>query len=247
MFRLISIILLLAGLGALIFGGSQFLKSDPVVAAPVEAAVVEPSLEVAEPQPSLSKVEMAPSSSFDKAEETVDVATATGDVMETLRSVPIAHETPSKAKFGRPFEVTVAVDGTGDDTAADALPGRGNIVEGVAQISASVQATLSGEMFDIEPITPTVQRISPLTENVWRWKVTPTQTGSQDLVIELFALAGQEALPVRTFRDRVEVQVSRVGQAIAIANSVSPVAMVLGGFGSLLAGLFGVARFFRGR
>lgn len=246
MFRLISIMLVLAGLGALVFGGAQFLKSDPVLPAPVEEAVIEPRADVVEPLPNLSKVELPPAPSFEKSDDMVGVATATGDVMETLKSVPIAHETPSKAKFGRPFEVTVAVDATGDDTAADALPGRGNIVEGVAQISASVQATLSGEMFDIEPITPTVQRISPLTENVWRWKVTPTQTGSQDLVIELFALAGDEALPVRTFRDRVEVQVSRVGQAIAIANSVSPVAMVLGGFGSLLAGLFGVARFFRG-
>lgn len=247
MFRLISVILLLGGAAALVFGGMRFLAAPPPVPqmaeAPVEAAppTKEPLTKTQSPQ--AFKVEPP---SLDNDGEIFSTASTTADIMATLKTVPIAHETPRKAKFGRPFEVTVAVDATGDDSAADALPGRGTIVESTAQISASVQATVSGEMFDIEPITPTIQRISPLTENVWRWKVTPQETGQQSLVIELFALAGDEALPIQTFRDQIDVEVSRVGQVIAVANSVSPVAMVLGGIGSLLAGLFGVARFFRG-
>ena len=66
-------------------------------------------------------------------------------------------------------------------------------------------------------------------------------------MIELFALVEDQALPLRTFRDRVEVKVSRVGQAIAIARSVSPITVVAGGIGSLLAGLFGFVGFFRRR
>ncbi|MCR9195301.1 MAG: hypothetical protein NXH88_11245, partial [Hyphomonas sp.] len=56
-----------------------------------------------------------------------------------------------------------------------------------------------------------------------------------------------QALPLRTFRDEVEVNVSRIGQAIAIAKSVSPITVVAGGIGSLLAGLFGFVGFFRRR
>jgi hypothetical protein len=248
MFRLISLILLIGGAAALVFGGMRFLDAPgaPETAAIPEQPAPPPPPEVFEKTSSDPQAFKIKPPSLDGDGDTFGVATTTADIMATLKSVPIAHETPRKAKFGRPFEVTVAVDATGDDTAADALPGRGTIVEGTAQISASVQATVSGEMFDIEPITPTVQRISPLTENVWRWKVTPQQTGQQSLVIELFALAGDEALPIQTFRDQIDVEVSRVGQVIAVANSVSPVAMVLGGIGSLLAGLFGVARFFRG-
>jgi hypothetical protein len=75
--------------------------------------------------------------------------------------------------------------------------------------------------------------------------VTPLETGSHDLAIELFALHEDGAMPVRTFRDRVEVQVSRVGQIMAFASSISPLIIVIGGLGSLLGGLFGAARFFR--
>ncbi|MEM1146252.1 MAG: hypothetical protein AAGH49_00595, partial [Pseudomonadota bacterium] len=89
------------------------------------------------------------------------------------------------------------------------------------------------------------QRVSTLTENVWRWRVTPTAVGTQELVIELFALVGEEALPLRTFRDDVDVRVSRLGQAIAIARDLSPITVVAGGIGSLLAGVFGLIGFFR--
>ena len=143
--------------------------------------------------------------------------------------------------------MTVSLDATGDDSATDSLPGTGNIVEGEAQISDTVQALVSGEAFKVEAITPATQRISPLTENVWRWKVTPTAVGNQELVIELFALMDDEALPLRTFRDSVQVEVSRIGQAIALAQSVSPITVVAGGIGSLFAGLFGFIGFFRRR
>ena len=243
MFRLLSIVLVLLGLGALGYGGMRLLSQeygeppmvsasapapevglpDPVTSAPVaEPVLVEPEPEPinAAPQPSI----------IEPSKELIDAAPSTKDVGDAPLGKGGGDETFEEA-----------------DTAADALPGRGNIVESVAQITPSVQATLSGEQFSIEPVTPLVQRVSPMTENVWRWKVTPLEAGGHDLVIELFALIGDEALPVRTFRDKVEVDVSRVGQAIAFAQSVSPVAMVLGGIGSLLAGLFGVARFFRGR
>jgi hypothetical protein len=175
------------------------------------------------------------------------VASVGGDVMSALRTVPIAHETPSTAQFGREFTVTLAVDATGDDTAVDALSGNGNVVEGEAQISSSMTALVSGETFEVRAITPETQLISPVTENVWRWKVTPTAVGSQELVVELFANIDGQALPLRTFRDEVQVDVSRIGQVIAIAKSVSPITVVAGGIGSLLAGLFGFVGFFRRR
>ena len=55
----------------------------------------------------------------------------------------------------------------------------------------------------------------------------------------------QEALPLLTFRDSFEVEVSRIGQAVALAQSISPITVVAGGIGSLLAGLFGFVGFFR--
>ncbi|MEL7109662.1 MAG: hypothetical protein AAGJ68_01950 [Pseudomonadota bacterium] len=251
MLRLFSFLLILIGAGALAFGGYQYMNAGsqpasvsapppPAIAGGFEAASIPESASKPTASRSMSK-------SILPDEDMFDTAMSTEDFLGSLRTVPIAHETPKGATFGRPFTVTVALDATGDDTAADALPGRGNIGEGEAKISDTVRALVSGENFDIEPITPDIQRISPLTENIWRWKVTPMAVGDQELVIELFALMGNEALPLRTFRDSVDVEVSRIGQAIALAQSISPITVVAGGIGSLLAGMFGFIGFFRRR
>lgn len=257
MLRLVSLILFLGGIAFVGWGGYRIYSGE--FGAQDEKAVVESqpfqtrSLETGVPPRSTDEVAafetMPNEDSFGAMddEDTFGVASATDRLMERLRTVPIAHETPTQAKFNRAFEVTVAIDATGDSSAADALPGEGNIVEGEAQVLDKAQATLSGSAFDIEIVSPSVQTISPVTENVWRWRVTPLETGTHELRIELFALENNEALPIRTFTDRVEVRVSRLGQVLATADSLDPVFMILGGAGSLLAGLFGVFRFFRGR
>ena len=247
MFRLISILLLLAGLALLGLGSYSYfgeppLKTDERKAAPEASA----EMEAFEAERSASEEAMlAMDGDFDGSFGPANARSH--PMVERLRTVPIAHETPATARYNRSFEVTVAIDATGDDSAADALPGEGNIVEDEAGVLDKAQATLSGAAFDIQSISPLVQTVSPVSENVWRWKVTPLETGRQTLRIELFALDGNEAMPVRTFSDEVEVKVSRLGQVIATADQFDPLFMVLGGAGSLLAGLFGIARFFRGR
>jgi len=244
MFRFISVLLILLGVAAMAFGAVQYFEAQKQP----EALSVAPgasTVPAATPPPSTTR-RATPVPTLEGDDEiSVTITSAGSEMMSRLRTVPIAHEIPTSAKFGRPFDVTVAIDATGDSTAADALPGRGTIVEGTAQVSATVMAALSGDTFDIEAVTPMTQTVSPLTENVWRWRVTPTATGPQDLVIELFALEGDQALPVRTFRDKVEVQVSRIGQFVSIAKSISPLVVVFGGIGSFLGGLFGAFRFFR--
>ena len=258
MLRFLSFLLVLFGLAAAAYGVYGYMQEQ----AAVESADSEPEILAAELPPAidvrpggrpLSRSLSGPSGSgLDGLEDLIGVESVGNEVearrddfMSSLQTVPIAHETPTRAQFGRAFEVTVAIDATGDSTAVDALPGRGEIVESTAQISADVQATLSGSSFEIEAITPLLQTVSPVTENVWRWNVTPLESGAHELVIELFALDGNRAMPVRTFRDSVEVRVTRLGQVIAAAASVSPIAAVVGGIGSVLAGLLGILRIFR--
>lgn len=249
MLRLFFVLLILIGLASVGFGAMQMLSSAPERRA-VSDRPESQSVEITIPS-SRSSDESTPLQDFvpsmQENEEDVMVRSASGGFIDTLKSVPIAHESPTSARFGRAFEVTLAVDGTGGDSAADALPGVGRVVESIAMISADVEATLSGDAFEIKPITPMVQSISPLTENVWRWNAVPLESGTQSLTIEVFALNGDRRLPIRTFRDRVEVQVSAVGQAIALADALSPIAVVIGGIGSLIAGLLGIFRFFRER
>lgn len=179
--------------------------------------------------------------------EAVDIETAPASkaaFIETLKTVPVAHETPRSAEYKRAFNVTFAIDAAGGDSAADALPGRGVISEAEAMVSDRVEVRLSGASFDILPTSPGVQNLSPLTENVWRWSVTPLSAGDHDLVFEIFAIDADSVVPLRTFRDTVTVRVSGLNHAIAFADQANPLFVLLGGLGSILAGAVGVIRFF---
>jgi len=163
---------------------------------------------------------------------------------ERLKTVPVAHETPASAEYKRAFDVTFAIDATGDTTAADALPGRGIIEEGEAKVSDKVEVRLSGANFNIVAASPAEQSLSPLTENTWRWSVTALSAGDHDLTFEVFAMDSDTATPLRTFRDTVTVKVSGLNRAIAFADQANPLFVLLGGLGSALAGIFGAIRFF---
>lgn len=243
MMRVISVLLIIAGLlvGGLGVAGmlgqsdaprvEDYDDSLPEAAAPAPPRTVRP--------------EMAPG--FDGASPgAVRTQGARGaEITERLRRVPIAHETPREAAFGRAFDVTLAIDATGADSAAGALPGRETVAEDAAQVSQEVKASLVGSAFEIEALSPGLQRLSPLTANTWRWRVMPVQTGQHELVIEIYADLEGRLLPVRTFRDEITVEVSTLRQAVTLAQDANPLFMVLSGIGSVIGGLFGAARFFR--
>lgn len=245
MLRFFSFLLILMGAVALAYGGYQIMQVDgpaPEIQS-AEAPAGSIGFDGGNSKPSQAR-SIAPEKPV--LDEMFGVASSsTDDIISSLQTFPVAHETPATAVFGRPFTVVLSLDATGDESATDSLPGTGNIVEGEAQVSETVRAVLSGDAFEITPLTPDTLRVSPLVETVWRWQVTPLETGKQRLTFEMFALMENAALPLRTFNDDVQVEVSRFGQVVAIARSISPITVVAGGIGSLLAGLFGFVRLFR--
>lgn len=164
--------------------------------------------------------------------------------LESLRTVPIAHQTPREVEYMRPFDVVLAIDATGDDDATDSLSGTAVVVQDEAKVSDTVEVRLIGAKFEIEDSSPMRQKLSPVTENTWRWSVTPLTTGEHDLVFEIFAIDQDSVTPLRTFSDRVTVQVSGLNKAIAMANEANPIFVLLGGIGSALGGLWGTLKFF---
>ncbi|MGE6699331.1 hypothetical protein ACQKH5_16660 [Hyphomonas sp. NPDC076900] len=303
MMRLISILLVIAGLAAAGLGGAAlmeryFPKDAPpaITAAPQDITLAEapapapppppvqdetpPAASPAEPEASIESapvtdedfnfqpmVEEAPADAAPMARamraepsageeaaapappEAVDIddpnvtAAVSESFIDTLKTVPVAHETPASAEYKRAFDVTFAIDATGGDSAVDALPGRGVIEEGTALVSDRVEVRLSGAAFTIVPASPPVQSLSPLTENTWRWSVTALSAGDHDLTFEIFAVDANEVVPLRTYRDTVTVKVSGLNRAIAFADQANPLFVLLGGLGSILAGVLGVARF----
>ena len=259
MMRFLSILLLLAGLVVAGYGGASLLEAY----SPKDgAAVTEASVQMDEPPAektvapasvpsSAARALPAPSLDgepvFSGEAVPMEAPDASAAFLKSLKTVPVAHETPATAEYKRPFEAVLAIDATGDDTAVDALPGRGNIEEGTAKVSKKVEARLSGSGFAITAMTPEQQTISPLTENTWRWSVTPLTAGNQELTFDIYAIDDGPAVPLRTFHNTVTVQVTGLNRAIAFADQANPLAVFLGGVGSVLAGLIGAFRFVRKR
>lgn len=164
--------------------------------------------------------------------------------MNSLRTVPIAHQSPRSAELRRPFDVVLSIDSTGDDDATDSLSDRGVIETGQVQVSDRVQARLIGANFQIQASSPETQRLSPTTENVWRWSVTPLVEGEHDLSFEIYAVEGDDITPLRTFKDSVTVEVTGLSMALELANQANPLFVLLGGIGSALGGLWATLKFF---
>ena len=290
MMRLISLILLIAGMMVAGFGVWSLLQDDaprpvaasaPSLPAPPVPATEEAATEEAAPVPmargaapdvadagsgqsermleipgdagsrSLGPDERSAEAFPDDDDVIVQPESAaismTDRILGQLRTVPIAFETPRNARLGRVFDVTLSIDATGAVSAAGALPGRGDVTEGEAKVSDRVMANLVGSGFDIVARSPERQTLSPLEANTWRWEVTARESGTQDLEMVVYALIDDDTLPVRTYTNTVEVDVSAMQQVITAAREANPVFMILGGLGSLLAGFFGMAKFIRDR
>ena len=114
MFRFLSFLLILAGLAATAYGGYRYLDADKQgersasVSSDVAPGFDSASTPVQPPATrSLSKSLDAPAESI--SDDIIGTESVSNDFLSSLQSVPIAHETPTRAQFGRPFEVTVCL------------------------------------------------------------------------------------------------------------------------------------------
>ena len=276
--RLISFLILLAGLVAVAAGGWLLLgnkltipesalfgaptelveqtlpPAEPVAGARSFPEIVSEAAEAIEaPENPLSLGKVSPPSISSKSEgfQVQMMPNARGfgapaaDPLDAMKEVPIAYSAPEKAQFARSFEVTVAIDGTGSGSAVDALPSGTRQIEDTALVTEKVSVSISGSSFDIESLSQDPQILSDQAKNVWRWKVTPRAVGNQELAVDIYGFKDDAAVPIRTYSGQVNIEVSAVGQVIALAEQANPVAVFLGGVGSVLAGFFGFIRLFR--
>ncbi len=76
-------------------------------------------------------------------------------------------------------------------------------------VVGSLEASLSGRNFSISTITPETQALSEGGATEWKWEVTPTKEGAQNLHLSLSALIniGGKSTPkkIRTFDQKVEI------------------------------------------
>lgn len=88
----------------------------------------------------------------------------------------------------------------------------GNVQQATIKISDTMQAVLSGDGFQINPITPDTLPVSKQETTQWRWDVRPQRGGALRLHVVLNAIveiggAGPRPYPLRTFSQTYVVDV----------------------------------------
>ena len=154
---------------------------------------------------------------------------------------------PERLVLDRAIDVSLVINATDDpDAGAEALQGfPGTVVDRDVELSETVSAQLTGVGFDISSQSVERQRLSGRTLNRWQWRVTPTETGTRTLILEIFGYeAGSlDAEPLDAYRDEITVEVEQLGQVISWARSVQPVFAVIAGLAAALSALFAFLRF----
>jgi hypothetical protein len=155
---------------------------------------------------------------------------------------------PAKLGLNKAIDVSLVINATENaDAGKDALQGfPGTVVERDVDLSDTVSAQLTGVGFDINSQTVERQKLSGKTINRWQWRVTPTETGTRTLILEIFGYesGSLDAEPLDAYRDEITVEVpQQLDQLVTTAKTFQPVFAVVAGVAGALSALFGFLRF----
>lgn len=151
-------------------------------------------------------------------------------IYDSLKEAPLAYNRPQMMTLGQRHELSLVIDPrAGAEPAAGLNLLEGTIVEDTTKISLHMSAELRGRAFEVEPAGLQRRLVSPVALTRWSWFVTPLEAG-EDQLITLNVYANIETgtvdlapLSVRTFRDRIRVDVATWGYVMDIVNELSPV------------------------
>ena len=161
------------------------------------------------PPPSVEELTSVSSTSLDLVDQ----------IVNTLEWGNIAFNTPQKIRLKEPTIIELVLSPTQSiEELQSSLEFQEKVESAEIRISNRMEANLSGTGFKIEALIPQEQAISRSQTTRWKWEVTPTQDGSQNLSLTLSAIinvSGQDApFVIQTFNQKIEVEVS-VGQQVS--------------------------------
>jgi hypothetical protein len=122
---------------------------------------------------------------------------------------------------------TTAPEGFDIDSAKQAperkLESKTQIETGTVRYSSFMEAKLTGQGFDIKPITPERQPVSSTQETRWSWDVKAVSSGDQDLHLVLNAIfegtGAEKTRTVTTFNKPIRVKVSWASSVGSFASN----------------------------
>lgn len=141
------------------------------------------------------------------------------EIVTNLEWGNIAFDTPKKMQFEEPKIIELLLSSTKSvQELESSLKSHEQIESARIQISNRMEADLSGQGFKIEALVPQEQAVYRGKTTQWKWEVTPTKDGNQNLYLTLSAIINvsnqKVPLVIRTFDKTIKVDVS-VGQQIS--------------------------------
>ena len=141
------------------------------------------------------------------------------EIVSNLEWGNIALDTPKKMKFEESKIIELLLSPTKSvQELQSSLKSHEHTESARIQISNRMKADLSGLGFKIEALVPQEQAVYRGKTTQWKWEVTPTKDGDQNLYLTLSAIINvsnqKVPLVIRTFDKKIEVEVS-VGQGIS--------------------------------
>lgn len=127
----------------------------------------------------------------------------------------IVYSAPDESRVGESERVTVRLSREDPEDVGDAIihglqqsDGTGATPEPV-EVTARMRAELDGRSaFEIDALTPELQRLRQTGFGEWRWVVTPTRPGTHPLVLTVTALLGEEPLSHVVMERTIHVDVN---------------------------------------
>ncbi len=172
-----------------------------------------------------------------------------GDVVENLAKGTYLFNKPTVASVGDAFPIRLVLQTK--DTQPVSLAGMPGEVQRREQwpFAQSLEATLTGDDFEIVPAVPQ-PRTATFTHPVeWEWKVKPTAAGTKTLTIEVAAFisigADKHRVQITTLHEPIEIQVTMYQRLKAIAADASGLLVAAAAVVTPLGALFAFVPQFR--
>ncbi len=164
-------------------------------------------------------------------------------ILDGLKEAPLAYNRPDSMIRGEATEISLIIDPTKmQDPTIGLAKLEGNIVKNISKISRYMSAELSSIDFNIKPAGLQQKLVTSFSPTRWTWKVVPVVAGEGKLItLDVYAHIKQnnqisDPITVRTFRDRIKVDVKVWDQILDLVKDVQPihtfVIAILGGLGT---------------
>jgi hypothetical protein len=197
---------------------AEFVESEEVAGLPepeTTAGFPEPETKAGFPEPASAPVSAPPVQYSAPPPTSLSVI---DNIVNNLEWGNIVFNTPQKIRLEEPTIIELVLSPTHSiEELQSSLESQEQIESAEIRISNQMAANLVGTGFKIEALRPQEQAISS-EQTQWKWAVTPTKSGSQNLELTLSAIiniSGQERqLVIETFKKTIEVEVS-VGQRVS--------------------------------